>query len=415
MGIITDKGVKALGAGTWGCGGGLYLRVIPSGARQWFYRYKRDGKTTWLGLGGYPTVGLSEARNKAAEEKKKVKNGGNPLAERQEARKQALTARERTFERVAELCITAREPGWKGVKQGQIWRQSLKDYAFPEIGKKPVNEIRVADVLACLTPIWETKTETASRTRNRIEAVLDYATAHGWREGENPAAWNRLKYMLAAPEKISKVEHHPAVPWADLPAVMAKLAESEGLAALCLRFAILTAVRSKEVRGARWEEIDMAAKIWTVPEGRMKGEKHEERAHRVPLSSAALAVLRAAYPPGVAENPGCGLVFPSVGNKGQIQPLSDVSLTKALHVAGGSGFTVHGTCRSTFRDWAAERTTFPREVVETALAHINTDKTELAYLRGDHIEKRRLLMQAWANHATGTKPQASNVAELRRA
>ncbi len=410
---LTDKGVKALDVGIWGCGDGLYLRVSSRTARQWFYRYKVGKKTIWLGLGGYPTVGLAEAREKAATEKKKVRNGGNPLAERQEAKKQALAAAERTFERVAEMFIADHAPKWRGPKQEPQWRASLKRYAFPVIGKVQVSEITAQKVLSVLRPIWNTKTETASRVRARIESVWDFAFAQGWCQGENPARWKgRLEYALPAPEKVQPTVHYPAVPWADLPAVMDVLEAGEGMAARCVRFLVLTAARSNEARGADWGEIDADWTAWTIPAARMKAG----REHRVPLTPAAIAILKSTLPLGTVK-PSSGLVFPgaAVDESGNPKPLSDVALAKALRVAKAGDFTVHGF-RSTFRTWAAEQANhFPREVAEAALAHTNRDKVEAAYQRSDHFEQRRRLMETWANHATGAKPEASNVAELRRA
>ncbi len=251
----------------------------------------------------------------------------------------------------------------------------------------------MADVLAILEPIWTKLPETASRVRGRIENVLDYATARRLRTGENPARWKgHLDHLLAARAKVAKVQHHAAVPWQDLPAIMAKLGESKGVAAACLRFLALTAARSGEARGAQWADIDMAAKTWTIPGERMKAG----REHRVPLSESVLSILRAAYPPEATEKPVSGFVFPGAKTN---PVLSDVAVAKALATAGGGSFTVHGM-RSTFRDWAAESTAFPREVCEAALAHSNRDRVEAAYLRGDHFEKRRRLMEIWAAYAT---------------
>lgn len=240
--------------------------------------------------------------------------------------------------------------------------------------------------------------------------MLDYAKARHYREGENPARWKgHLDHLLPARAEMAAVEHHAAVPWSDLPAVMTKLADSKGTAALCLRFLTLTAARSGEARGARWNEIDMAAKVWTVPAERMKGRKNQKRDHRVPLTDAAVAVLTAVAPLRKAPD---GLVFP--GGKAN-QPLSDVAVSKAL-AGAADGVTVHGM-RSTFRDWAAESTSFAREIAEAALAHTNRDKVEAAYLRGDHFEKRRRLMTEWAAFATGparTGADGDNVENIRR-
>ncbi len=408
MGKLTDKGVKSLGQGVFGDGGGLYISVGAGTARSWLFRYKKAGKTCWLGLGSYPAIGLADARLAAGKAKKQVRDGGNPVEQKREAKRQALKAAERTFARVAELFITDHAAKWRGPKQAPQWRRSLELYAFPTIGEVQIAQLTAEKVLAVLRPIWTTKTETASRVRSRIENIWDYAAARGWASGENPARWRgRLQYALPAPEKVQPVVHYPAVPWADLPAVTQQLASSKGAAAACLRFLTLTAARSAEARGARWEEIDIAAKVWSIPADRMKGGQ----AHRVPLSDAALATVKAAYPPEATEKPVDGLVFPG-GRVGR--PLSDVALAKALRTAGAGDFTVHGL-RSTFRDWAAESTAFPREICEAALAHANTNKVEAAYLRGDHFEKRARLMDAWANHATAAPAIGATVTTLRRA
>lgn len=407
MGRLTDRAVRTLGAGTYGDGVGLYLQVLQTGGRSWLFRFKRDGKTTWAGLGGYPVVSLSEAREAALAARKLVRAGIDPIA----AKKAAAAARrelaEHTFRRVAEAYIEAHRPGWKNAKHAGQWMATLQSYVFGRIGDKPVATVSEADVLAILEPIWITKPETASRVRGRIEAVLSYATARKLRHGENPARWKgHLDHLLPARAKVAAVEHHAALPWADIPAVLSRLAQSTGTAAACLRFSILTAARSGEARGTKWGEINIAQRVWVVPAARMKAG----REHRVPLSDAALAILCAAYPAGATEQPEDGLVFP--GGRPE-KPLSDVALAKALRVAGGGNATVHGF-RSSFREWAAERTNYPREIAETALAHTNRDRVEAAYLRGDHFEKRRRLMDTWAAFATGPATQADSGAEVVR-
>lgn len=431
---MADGKLTAMGAkkesrpGFHSDGGGLYLKV-GEGRKSWVFRYKRKGKPSWLGLGAFDDkFGLAQAREAAAHCREHLRQGVDPLDAREEARAKIeaeKAAKEqdaaRTFKMAATAFIAAKKAGWKNAKHADQWTSTLETYVYPikdekgrEIGEKPVKEVTFADVLGCLSPIWEKKTETASRVRGRIENVLDYAAVQGWREGDNPARWKgRLQHTLAAPAEVKEVEHFPAVPWAALPPVMAKLAESEGIAARCLRFLTLTAVRSNEARAADWSEIDLAAKIWIIGGERMKGRKSQKREHRVPLVDAAIAILKSMLPPG-AEKPESGLVFPSAGKKGQIQPFSDVALSKALHVAGAKGYTVHGL-RSTFRDWCAERTSYPREIAEAALHHKNKDESEAAYLRTDHLVKRRRLMQAWADYATSTKPEGANVTELRRA
>lgn len=267
-----------------------------------------------------------------------------------------------------------------------------------------MHSVAVADVLAILEPIWKEKPETAGRVRGRIETVLDFAASRHLRTGDNPARWKgHLEHSLPARAKIAKVEHHAALPWQDIPALMGKLGESKGTAALCLRFLVLTAARSGEARGARWNEIDMEAKTWTVPGDRMKAGLP----HRVPLSTPALAILTTMAD---LDHEPDGLVFPGGMVK---KPLSDVAMNKALATAGGEDCTVHGM-RSTFRDWCAERSSYPREIAEAALAHTNKDKVEAAYLRGDHFEKRARLMNAWAIHAMGPAPSGV-VASIGRA
>lgn len=401
MGKLTDRTVKAVKTGTHSDGGGLYLQVLGSGARSWLFRYKKADKTTWLGLGGYPVIGLAEARIAALAALRQVKAGIDPKEAKKAAKAEGQALAEATFQKQAEQYIEKHRKGWKNAKHTEQWTASLEAYAYGRIGEKPVNSVTVADVLGVLEPIWTEKPETASRVRGRIENILDYATARGLRSGENPARWKgHLDHLLPPRAKVAKVQHHAAVPWQDLPAIMAKLGESKGVSAACLRFLTLTAARSGEARGATWSEIDMNAKVWTIPGDRMKAG----RDHRVPLAAPVLAILRAAYHPGATEKPASGFVFPGAKTN---QMLSDVAVAKALSAAGGGAFTVHGM-RSAFRDWAAESTAFPREVAEAALAHGNKDKVEAAYLRGDHFEKRRRLMDIWAAHATGPVRQADN-------
>ncbi|MDE8344178.1 MAG: site-specific integrase, partial [Acidocella sp.] len=295
----------------------------------------------------------------------------------------------------------AHAAGWRNAKHGAQWAATLEAYAFPVIGAHSVAAISTSDVLDILRPIWTEKPETASRLRGRIEAVLDYAKAQGWRSGENPAAWKgNLDNLLPARSKVARVTHHPAIPYADLPPVMARLLDAEPVSARCLAFAILTAARSGEARGARWDEIDVDAATWTVPGERMKAG----RPHRVPLSEAALDILRAIQP---LQRGLDGLVFPG-GKAGR--PLSDVALSKALVAAAGEGFTVHG-CRSSFRDWCAEQTSYASEIAEAALAHTNRDKVEAAYQRSDLIERRARLMQDWSDYLT--RPAGGAVVPIR--
>ncbi len=430
---LTAAGVRHAGPGVHGDGGGLYLRVKPDGRASWTLRYQIAGVRRDLGLGrarGPGAVSLADARGKAAEARRLVAEGRDPLAVREAdaaARREAEAARERqtrnSFRDVAAACITARGPEWRNAKHAAQWEATLATYAHPIIGDMAVDALGVPDVLRVLQPIWTTKPETAARMRGRIEAVLSYAAATGLRpSGFNPASWRgNLDATLPAAAKVKRrvreasgrAEHHIALPWQQMPAFMRALAARDGAAALALRFAILTAARTGEVVGAEWREIDMDAAVWTVPAGRMKGE----REHRVPLSPAALEVLRE-----VAERTGGreGAVFQAAG-----RPLSNMALLMALRRmnagrpgeparwvdAEGRPVTPHGF-RSAFRDWAGECTTTPREIAEAALAHTVGNKVELAYRRGDALDKRRALMEAWADWCAGKGERAGDVVPL---
>ncbi len=427
---LTAAGVKHAGPGVHGDGGGLYLRVKPDGRASWTLRYQIAGVRRDLGLGrarGPGAVSLADARSKAAEAHRLVADGRDPLAVREveaAARREAEAARERqarnSFRDVAAACIAARGPEWRNAKHAAQWEATLATYAHPDIGDMAVDAIGVPDVLRVLQPIWTTKPETAARMRGRIEAVLSYAAATGLRpRGFNPASWRgNLDATLPAAAKVKRrvreasgrAEHHVALPWQQVPAFMRALAARDGAAALALRFAILTAARTGEVVGAEWQELDLGAALWTVPAGRMKGE----REHRVPLSPAALEVLREA-----AERTGGheGAVFQAAG-----KPLSNMALLMALRRmnagrpgeparwvdAEGRAVTPHGF-RSAFRDWVGECTTAPREIAEAALAHTVGNKVELAYRRGDALGKRRALMDAWADWCAGHGEAAGNV------
>ena len=389
-------------------GGNLYLRIQPEGSKSWVFRFKRRNpvtgkdKTTWVGLGSLELVSLAEARARALEYRKLLRNGGDPLAA--ERARRAGHAGGRPFFEVMAAYLEAHRAGWRNPKHAAQWRATLEQHAA-RLLPLSVTAIDTSAVLAVLKPLWNEKTETASRLRGRIEAVLDYATARGWRFGENPARWRgHLDKLLPPRSKVAAVEHHAAVPWGDIGRVMARLAESQGTAARCLQFLILTTTRSAEARGARWNEIDLDAALWVIPGARMKAG----RDHRIPLSEPALAILREMLP--LKRRPD-GLVFPG-GRPGS--PLSDVALSKALAVAGGGDATVHGM-RSTFRDWAAEATSFAREIAESALAHANRDRVESAYARTDHLDKRRTLMTAWAAHCGRSPDAVADVLPLRRA
>jgi integrase len=373
-------------------GGGLYLQVAPTGSRSWVFRFSIGGKRREMGLGPYPEVSLAAARKLAAEARSLAKAGQDPIAARDAGRdRQRLEdARAITFDQAAEQFIAANEASWHNDKHRGQWRNTLAAYASPVFGRMPVADIGVTEVMRVLEPLWRTKTETGSRVRSRIERVLGWAKVRGYRTGENPAQWRgHLDKLLPARRKVRKVKHHAAVAIDNLPAVYAKLAEMDSMAALALRFVILTAARAGEVTGARWSEIDMDARVWTVPADRIKAGK----THRVPLSHEAMEILAR-----VRRVVTGTLVFPGWATG---KPLSLSWLSKTLGLAGGGDATTHG-CRSTFRDWASERTNFPRDAAEAALAHSIGDKVEAAYRRGDLFERRKAMMEEWATFVATT-------------
>jgi integrase len=379
--------LKHLRNGNHGDGGGLYLRVA-NGSRTYSFRFQRDRKQHWLAIGRMADWSLSEARDKALQYRRMLSEGRDPVAEKRANR--AATAG-RTLKEVATEYIDSHKAGWKNAKHGDQWRNTL-DHHAAKLMAMPVDKIGLDDVLACLKPIWTDIPETASRLRGRIESILSYATVKGWRTGDNPARWKgNLDALLPARSKVAAVQHQPALPFTDMTACMSRLASSKGMAARCARFTILTAARSTEAREVTWDEIDLEKGLWTVPASRMKGK----REHRVPLSPAALAVLAEVKPDCADPH---ALVFP--GQK-RGKSLSDVAVSKALHVAAGRyDVTLHG-CRSSFRDWVGESAHAPRELAEAALAHKNADRVEAAYARSDLLERRRELMGAWADYCTG--------------
>lgn len=363
---------------------GLHLEVFSSGARSWLLRIMVGGKRCDMGLGGYPSVTLAQAREDARAMRAKVRAGINPLEEAKEAKSalKASLAAALTFQQSAERYIEAHKAGWSNEKHIKQWTSTLTTYAYPKIGNVLVRDVELPQVLAVLEPIWQTKTETASRLRGRIESVLDWATARNYRQGLNPARWKgHLDKLLPKPSKVAKVEHHDALPVSDVGAFMVELRKHEGIGAKALEFAILTAARSGEVRGATWSEIDLEAKTWIIPGARMKAGNE----HRVPLPEAAVALLKSLPRIG-----GSDLVF--VAPRGG--QLSDMTLSAVIRRMEAP-CVPHGF-RSTFRDWAAERTNYPRDLAEMALAHTITNKVEAAYRRGDMFEKRRRIMDDWA-------------------
>jgi integrase len=390
---------KARGPAVLHDGGGLYLRISPTGARSWVFRFQLGGKRRDMGLGPYPDISLAEARGKAVEHRKQRHDGIDPLAAKaaQRQAQRLFAAKGRTFREVAEEFIGRNEMGWRSTKHRQQWRNTLATYVYPIIGELPVAAIDTGLVVQVLDPIWATKPETASRVRGRIEAVLDAATVRGFRQGPNPAQWKgNLAHILPARAKMRKVAHHAALPFADIPEFLTALRSREGIAARALEFAILTAARTNEVLGTSWDEIDLAAKIWTIPAERMKGG----REHRVPLSSAALAVLEHLRPLAVQRDGRPAPSAPVFPGARRALPMSNMRMLMLLRRMQRGELTVHGF-RSTFSDWAAECTAYPREVVEMALAHTVENKVEAAYRRGDLFAKRRQLMAAWAGYCAG--------------
>lgn len=400
--------VKARIPGLTGDGEGLYFQISKTGGTSWVYRYKIAGKARTMGLGRYPETGLAQARDKAAEARKASKLGIDPLAARdaERERQQVEAERERlqiveeraameraklrdiTFKTVAADYIAVHRAGWKNAKHVQQWENTLATYAEPIIGHLPTYAVTTEHLLEILQPIWAEKTETANRVRNRIELILDAAKARRLRDGENPARWRgHLDKLLPKRAMIQVRQHHAALPWPKLPEFILELAKHDDLTYHAMRLTILTACRTSEVLGATWKEIDLESRTWTIPAARMKARKE----HRVPLSEASLDLL--ASLPCIEGSP---YLFPSI-RKGR--PLSNMAMLMGLRRMGRSDLTMHGF-RSTFRDWAAENTHYPREVCELALAHTVATGAEAAYWRSDVFEKRRALMADWATYAT---------------
>jgi integrase len=386
-------------------GSGLYLQVTDNGA-SWIYRYMLGGRSREMGLGPLALYGLGDARAKALDARRLRHEGIDPIEARKAARTQLRldAAKAITFKECAEAYIKAHRAGWQNGKHAGQWESTLETYAYPAIGALPVQAIDTALVLKVLEPIWTTKPETATRVRGRVESILDWAKARDYRTGENPARWRgHLDKLLPARSKVRKVKHHAALPYAELPNFLMELRSQPGVAARALEFTILTAARTNETIVATENEIKVAEKLWTVPAERMKAKKE----HRVPLSARALAILKEAQSEGQSDG---DFIFPG-GKAGR--PLSNMAMTEVLRRMGRGDITVHGF-RSTFRDWAAERTNFPSEVAEMALAHAVSDKVEAAYRRGVLFEKRRRLMDAWAEFC-GKRTPVGTVVNLRQA
>jgi len=378
MGKLTARKVETAKAGKYGDAGGLQLAVAPTGAKKWVLRFLWQGASREMGLGSYPEVTLAEAREKALAGRRLARSGVDPIAARKKGKGVP------TFGEIADEIAGQLADGFRNEKHKAQWRMTLTVYAEPLRGK-PVDKIDTSDILAVLQPIWQTKPETASRVRGRIERVLNAAKAKGYRAGENPAAWRgHLENLLPKPSRLSR-GHHAAMRYQDVPAFVARLHEREAIAALALEFAILTATRSGEVLGAQWSEIDLDAKVWTISPERMKAA----REHRVPLSERAIAIVKQIEAARAGD-----YVFPGQRVK---RPLSAMAMEMVLRRMGIEDSTVHGF-RSSFRDWAGNETHFPRELAEHALAHVIGDKAEQAYRRSDALARRRELMDAWARY-----------------
>lgn len=374
--------------GLYSDGGGLYLQITKGGVKSWLFRYMRNGKARGMGLGPLHTISLAEARTKALSCRKQLLDGTDPLDQKQ-ARKVAKKIEDTkkfTFMECALAYIEAHRAGWKNAKHAAQWESTLETYAEPVFGNAAVSTIDTPSIIKVLEPIWLTKTETATRVRGRIESVLDWATVHQYRTGENPARWKgHLDHLLPKRTKVKKVEHHPALPYAEAAAFMSELRTEDCSAAFALEFLILTATRTSETINATWREFDLSKALWTIPAARMK----MDREHRVPLSASTLRLLKKLKSDADAD-----YVFPGQNPK---KPLSNMALLQLLKRMDRSDITPHGF-RSTFRDWVGETTNFAREVAEAALAHTVKNKAEAAYARGDLFKKRGELMQAWAEY-----------------
>ncbi|MBB3330411.1 integrase [Halomonas campaniensis] len=411
-------------AGFYAVGGvaGLHLIVRDTGARSWILRAQVGAKRRDIGLGGFPDVPLAQAREDAREAKRNIKEGIDPVAERKGARSKLLAqqVQEITFEQAAAKVIEKKQAEARNPKHAQQWENTLKTYAFPLLGKMAVKDVDLAAVIKVLEPEWETKTETMTRVRQRIEAVIAWATVHGHRSGDNPARWKgNLDAVLPAPAKVKGAKNHAALPYARAAEFMADLRARDGLAAKALEFAILTAARSNEIRGATWREIDLAELVWIIPAARMKAK----REHRVPLSPAAVALLEA-----LPRFEGNELVFPAPRG-GQMSDSTLAAVIKRMHASakekdkdapgyidprqGDRVITQHGF-RSTFRDWAGERTAYPGGAIEQALAHTIRNAAEAAYRRGDMLDKRRHLMTDWADYLADQAPAKGTVTPIRK-
>jgi integrase len=384
--------------GSYGDGGGLYLQIGTAGNRHWFFRFMQAGQSRKMGLGSTDLVSLAEAREKALACRRQLLDGIDPIEARQsrKAARFAEQSRQISFRQCGEKYIAAHKAGWRSADHHRQWFASLENHVYPSLGELPVDQIATPHVLKCLEPIWIARPETASRIRGRIESVLDWATARGFRSGENPARWKgHLRNLLPSRKKVAAVKHFPALPFAAMPSFMRDLRALQGVDARCLEFTILTAARSGEVLQARWAEVDLQKRLWLIPATRMKAH----REHRVPLSDRALAILESL--------PSGEFVFERKG-----KPLGRDALQRVLKRMGRDNFTVHGF-RSSFSDFVSEQIAYPSEVREMALAHSVGSKVEQAYRRTDLFEKRVRLMADWGSFCTSPQRSGANVQAIR--
>jgi len=389
---------------TFAVGGvdGLYLQITPTNGRSWLLRCNIGGNRRHVGLGGYPDVTLAQARERARGARDLIWQGIDPIEDRKANRAALVAAQHRglTFEKAMESYLTGKLQEFENEKHRKQWRATLDNYAIPKMGKMLVADIAVGDIQRTLEPIWTTKTETASRLRGRIEAVMAWATVAGHRTGDNPARWKgNLDSILPKPSKVSKVTHHPALTLDDVPAWFKDVISRDGFATRALEFMTMTAARSGEVRGAVWAEIDLAGAVWTIPAERMKARVE----HRVPLTKQAVNLLEA-----LDRIEGSDFVFPAPRG-GELSDAALSACMKRINAARAGGYldrqsgrpaVPHGV-RSTFRDWVAERTEYPRDMAEIALAHTVGSEVERAYRRGDMMEKRRAMMSEWGQFLNG--------------
>jgi integrase len=392
--------------GMRGDGGGLWLRVSAE-SRSWFYRYQLNGRGREMGLGSTTDVTLAQARGRAAICRRLVREGVDVIELKRSMTAKSAAAAKRVvlFKDAANTYIKDHRAGWRNPKHADQWAATIRDYVTPVLGDISVADVDTALVLKCIKPIWATKTETAARVRGRIELILNWAAAAGYRSGENPARWRgHLDQLLPARSNVQKVKPFTALPWRDMGAFYAALCAKDSVSAYCLRFTILTASRTSQAIGARWSEIDFPHKVWVIPEERMKAK----RQHRVPLSDEAMSILNTM---AELKAPGEDWVFPG-GKPGQC--LSNAAMSEAVKDMPFGKITVHGF-RSCFKDWAAESTAYPFELSEMAMAHAIKDKTEAAYRRGDLLEKRAQLMTDWAKFCLTPRVEGANVVAIRQA